>query len=48
MNVATVRRASAGLAAYLSASVPEAARAGVVVGCDARHGSQRFADEAAG
>jgi phosphomannomutase len=47
MNLATVRGASAGLAAYLSATVPEAARAGVVVGCDARHGSQRFADETA-
>jgi phosphomannomutase len=47
MNVATVRRASAGLAAYVAESVPQAARAGVVVGCDARHGSERFADEAA-
>jgi phosphomannomutase len=47
MNVATVRRASAGLAAYLTAAVPAAAEAGVVVGCDARHGSKRFADETA-
>src|ERR1035438_1245424 len=31
MNVATVRRASAGLAAYLAALVPRAAAAGVVV-----------------
>ena len=47
MNVATVRRASAGLAAYLADSVPRAAAAGVVVGYDARHGSERFADETA-
>ncbi len=47
MNVATVRRASAGLAAYLADSVPRAAAAGVVVGYDARHGSELFADETA-
>ena len=47
MNVATVRRATAGLAAYLTASVPDAAIQGVVIGCDARHQSGRFADETA-
>jgi phosphomannomutase len=47
MNVATVRRASAGLAAYLADSVPGSRGAGVVVGYDARHGSRRFAEETA-
>ncbi len=57
MNVATVRRTTAGLAAYLSRSVPGASGggvrgsgvsgAGVVIGYDARHGSARFADETA-
>lgn len=47
MNVATVRRASAGLAAYLAESVPQSSDAGVVVGYDARHGSRRFAEETA-
>jgi phosphomannomutase len=47
MNLATVRRASAGLASHLLDSVPGAATAGIVVGHDARHGSARFAAEAA-
>ena len=47
MNVANVRRASAGLAQHLLDSVDGARDAGVVVGHDARHGSARFAQEAA-
>jgi phosphomannomutase len=47
MNVANVRRASAGLARHLIDSVDGARAAGVVVGHDARHGSARFAHEAA-
>jgi phosphomannomutase len=47
MNVATVRAAVAGLALHLRERVPGAAGAGVVVGHDARHGSARFAAEAA-
>jgi phosphomannomutase len=47
MNRATVRRASAGLAAYLQKAVSGAATAGVVIGCDARHGSAELADETA-
>jgi phosphomannomutase len=47
VNVATIRLASAGLARYLLDEVEEAASAGVVVGHDARRGSERFAQEAA-
>ena len=41
MNVATVRRATAGLARYLLDAVDGAAAAGIVIGHDARHGSAR-------
>ena len=47
INVATVRLASAGLASYLLDRVDGARDAGVVIGHDARHGSERFAHEAA-
>ena len=47
MNVATVRRASAGVARYLLDEVEGAAETGVVIGHDARHGSARFAQETA-
>src|SRR3954447_25263517 len=46
-NVAPVRAASAGLAHHLLDAVEGAREAGVVVGHDARHGSARFAREAA-
>src|SRR4051794_41611943 len=47
MNVATVRAASAGLAHHLLDAVDGAREAGVVIGYDARHGSERFAEESA-
>jgi phosphomannomutase len=48
MNRAVVRRVTAGVAAWLRASDPEAAARGVVVGRDARHGSDAFAEDVAG
>ncbi len=48
MNRAVVRRASAGVARHLLATVPDAARRGVVVARDARRGSAEFALDTAG
>jgi phosphomannomutase len=47
MNRAVVKGATAALAGWLLGRDPGAARAGVVIGCDARHRSADFADEAA-
>ena len=47
MNRATVRRVTVGLARYLQSAVPDAATRPVVIGFDARRGSQAFAAEAA-
>jgi phosphomannomutase len=48
MNRAVVRAATAALAGWLaSRGGPGAAQAGVVIGCDARHRSDEFAEEAA-
>jgi phosphomannomutase len=47
MNRALVRAATAGLARWLREHRPAAARAGVVLGWDARHRSAGFAEEAA-
>jgi phosphomannomutase len=49
MNRAVVRAATAALAGWLQAGHggPGAAEAGVVIGCDARHRSAEFAEEAA-
>ncbi|HEV8063661.1 MAG TPA: hypothetical protein VGP46_02460, partial [Acidimicrobiales bacterium] len=44
MNVAVVRTATAALARWLATDRPGSRHAGVVVGCDARHGSTEFAD----
>jgi phosphomannomutase len=45
MNVAVVRRAAAGLAAFLLATCDEIPT--VVIGCDARHHSEEFAHDSA-
>jgi phosphomannomutase len=48
MNRAVVRAATAALASWLAEhGGPDAAQAGVVIGCDARHRSGEFAGEAA-
>lgn len=47
INRATVRRTTAGLASYLLESDAGAAPAGVVIGYDARHGSEALARETA-
>jgi phosphomannomutase len=47
MNRAVVIKTTAGLAAYLTAAVPDAAARGVVLGRDARRGSQEFVEDAA-
>jgi phosphomannomutase len=47
MNRAVVRAATAALAGFLAQRDPAAAQAGVVIGCDARHRSEQFAQEAA-
>ncbi len=47
MNRAVVRGTTAALAHWLLARRRDAAQAGVVIGCDARHRSGEFAEEAA-
>jgi phosphomannomutase len=47
MNRAVVRGTTAALAGWLASRRGDAAQAGVVIGCDARHRSAEFADEAA-
>ena len=47
MNRVLVRKVTAGLAAYLKATVPDAATRGVVIGHDARHNSRVFAEDTA-
>jgi phosphoglucomutase len=47
MNIYTVRKASAGLAAYIEENGEEAKKQGVVIAYDSRHKSPEFAMEAA-
>ncbi|MBK7535625.1 MAG: phospho-sugar mutase [Myxococcales bacterium] len=47
MNQLLVRKVTAGLGAHLLAVVPDVRQRGVVVGRDARRGSERFAEETA-
>lgn len=47
MNRAIVRATTAALAGWLRDRDPASPEAGVVIGCDARHRSDQFADEAA-
>ncbi|MFM2153223.1 MAG: hypothetical protein RL199_1658, partial [Pseudomonadota bacterium] len=47
MNLAVVRRTTAGLCAYLLRQRADAASCGLVIGRDARRGSDAFANEAA-
>jgi phosphomannomutase len=47
MNRAIVRATTAALAGWLRHRDPASAQAGVVIGCDARHRSDEFADETA-
>ncbi len=47
MNLYTVRKASAGLAAYINSNGYEAEKRGVVIAYDSRHFSPEFAMEAA-
>src|SRR5690348_12731138 len=47
MNRVIVRRAAAGLVTYLADAVPEAPARGVLIGYDARHKSDVFAEDTA-
>ncbi|MEH7590580.1 phospho-sugar mutase [Priestia megaterium] len=47
MNIYTIRKVTAGLAAYLEENGKEAKKQGVVIAYDSRHGSAEFALEAA-
>lgn len=47
MNRVLVRKVTAGLATYLAAKIPDAARRGVAIGHDSRHNSRVFAEDTA-